>query len=339
MPIAADTRGYRREFLDHDYIIDSKMNAYVIVGNRHPPGGVFAYKKYTIRPPTVHPWRRPGYTFERAFREYSPAVARQAEHAFYYISPEDGTIFPLVSTSRVLFHLKPELGLKALFHRTSDPLEERILDLARALHREIGVPYEKIGVTGSVLLGIHNPEKSDIDMVVYDCSYKKAIEDRGLLEPLRGRELEQWLVKAARRLKLPRMVVERLYDPSRRGYFEGSLTTIVYVQPAGTRYGQNVKPPTVYLGLITVKVELARLDCTHHYFPHLARGFVRGVVRGPRGILDLPVEIAVYETLYSSAIDRCSHVIVTGKAIQHGNAHLRIVVGTRESTTTILPAA
>ena len=326
-----------RGFLDHDYVIDSEWRAYVVIGNKHPPGGVFAYEKYTIRPPTTHPWRRPGYTFERAFREYSPAIAKPARHSYYY-SPEDGTIFPFISTSKVVFHLKPELELRRLFHKASDPLEEKVLSLAKTLHREVGVPYEKIGVTGSILLKIHDPEKSDIDIVLYDCSYKKAVRDKGLLEPLKGRELERWVLNASRRLKLSPAIAEKLYDPSRRGFFDGTPTTVVYVQPTRVRYGQSMKTPTVYLGLVTVKLELACSDCTHHYYPHRVKGIIRGVIRGPSTLLGFPSEITIYESLYSGIIDKYKHIIVTGKATLHGSRLLKIVVGVRETVTTIHPA-
>jgi hypothetical protein len=64
-------------------------------------------------------------------------------------------------------HYKPQEFLSQLRRKSSlDELEEQALALAELLHRKASVSWSALGVSGSVLVGLHTP-KSDIDLIVY----------------------------------------------------------------------------------------------------------------------------------------------------------------------------
>jgi hypothetical protein len=69
----------------------------------------------------------------------------------------------------VLRLYQPSLGLKAVAQQ-----DERVRIIASML-AESGVPREKMGITGSMLVGLHSPT-SDIDFVVYGPAWWKARE-------------------------------------------------------------------------------------------------------------------------------------------------------------------
>lgn len=49
----------------------------------------------------------------------------------------------------------------------SHPLLKKVITLADTFHQEAGIPYKSMGISGSILPNLYDPQNSDIDFVVY----------------------------------------------------------------------------------------------------------------------------------------------------------------------------
>ncbi|MCL7402480.1 MAG: nucleotidyltransferase domain-containing protein [Thaumarchaeota archaeon] len=156
---------------DHDFLEDSDGWMFCVVGDVHPPEGFFAYPKYT---PGPGPWRRGVQSFRRTIEKYSMSELKKLLGYLKTSRPEyirhdgvlDAEMFFLPSM-KVLKHYSCVEGLKNIIGKDArDVLEQFLVDFIYEISDSSGVSLEYLGVTGSILLGIHH-EKSDIDLVVY----------------------------------------------------------------------------------------------------------------------------------------------------------------------------
>jgi len=83
-----------------------------------------------------------------------------------YLPPRGESEIPYhcVPVGRIKRIFYPEKRVPKIMNKAADDLETKAQMLIEIFSREI--PIEKIGVTGSVLIGVHRPD-SDIDMVIY----------------------------------------------------------------------------------------------------------------------------------------------------------------------------
>lgn len=332
------TRSERRmrAFFDYDIIIDNKFDIYVVLGNFHPPGAVLAVKKYSLAPPsTAWPWKLGGAGLKREFEVCEPSVMSSSQRVYWDL--ELKAPFPVLSTSSVRAHLLPELGLERLIKRARDVLEMRALEAVDRLHSLAGVPSNALGVTGSLLLGTQKLGVSDVDLIVYDCSYAGAIREVEPLEPLRGRDLLEWSLRASRRTGLPPTSAVMLYDKARRGSLDGMLVSILYVEPRPRRAAPLIG--CNYLGEAELLIEFEPLGCQHHYFPHILEGRVLEVLRAPRAISSRRggIKVISFESLYASIPDLYPSCRAAGKLFECHDGAYALLVGLREARSFLVP--
>ena len=72
--------------------------------------------------------------------------------------------FQLISVKK---HYKPDEKLQEMRSSNDlDPLQSKALQFAELLKETAGIPWNALGISGSIMVGLHTPE-SDIDPVVY----------------------------------------------------------------------------------------------------------------------------------------------------------------------------
>jgi predicted nucleotidyltransferase len=104
-------------------------------------------------------WRKQATEDANAF------LRRHHSHYLHYSLVLDAGLHA-VSVERIVKHYQPRLRLKQLMENgRHDPVERDVVVLGELLKQQ-GVDLERVGVTGSVLVGVQN-EKSDIDLVCY----------------------------------------------------------------------------------------------------------------------------------------------------------------------------
>jgi predicted nucleotidyltransferase len=138
---------------------------FTVIGNIHPPKRVIAYLKYI-------PLKTE--TFQRILKEYTMrdleyTLQYLSEVAPYHLYQNEVMYFEFSAPLKlnIKTHYIPEDHLTKILYHERDELEEKAKDLVHLLSDESGVSIDNFGVTGSILLGIHNIRFSDVDLTVY----------------------------------------------------------------------------------------------------------------------------------------------------------------------------
>ncbi len=165
----------KRIVLDHFGLVDRELRLYIAVGPYHPPHGYIAYLKYV--PGGEGPWRKHGVEYSRVLSIYSPyAVDEPCRHLDRYFDPLLGCEVPILRLDRVVSIVDPRDVAKRVLATCRDELECVAAELISDLVRH-GLSLECVGVTGSIMFGIHVAKHSDIDLVVYgEKCVEKALE-------------------------------------------------------------------------------------------------------------------------------------------------------------------
>jgi len=158
---------------DKDYIETVEGLFFCVVGYLHPPDKYTAYLKYV--PSKGGLWGRGSARYRRVLKRYHALQVREAmwlleekyPHYVHYC-PVRNIRISMVPVTRIKRAFRPRERLREIAKAEErDPLEEEVLELAILIRDAAGIGLDKLGVTGSVLIGIHRPEFSDIDLVVY----------------------------------------------------------------------------------------------------------------------------------------------------------------------------
>ncbi len=173
--------GYRRVKLaqpetrrpkDSDFVETSEGLLFCVVGYLHPPDKVTAYLKYS--PAAEGRWRRQGTAYHRELTYYHAHQAAQtldtlqAHYPGYvHYCPVRDMTFSMVPHDRVLTYYRPEERLAQLLNAPADPLEDEVAHLIENIRTVTNIPLNSLGITGSILLSIHDPGFSDINIIVY----------------------------------------------------------------------------------------------------------------------------------------------------------------------------
>lgn len=160
---------------DRDLFSTEEGWIFSVLGDVHPPNRVWSYLKYV---PGPGPWRSTGgRTYSRAFTTYTVRELlsimddlRMKRPEYLYYDPTVGNEVIAPPLDSVVEHWSTSEGLRRILEREetghASRLELEALRMARWLEEHAGLRREDLGITGSLLLGIHH-ERSDIDLVVY----------------------------------------------------------------------------------------------------------------------------------------------------------------------------
>jgi len=182
------------------------------------------------------------------------------------------------------------------------------------------VPHDFFGVTGSILLDIHQPEFSDMDITVYGLKNSLAVKNTLVenyalssfpVKRLEGKALKAWCARKARHYPLTPAEALKIYERKwNLGVFENTLFSIHPVkleQEVAEEYGEKTYYP---LGQATIRAVV--YDNTDYLFlPSIYRIKEAKIVEGPQ-VTDI-VEVASYESLYDSLAEVGESIVVRGK--------------------------
>ena len=141
-------------------------NIFDVKGLVHPSDRVIAFIRFT---PDPNGDRRRGETRYRkvyALHERYELLKRKFPQ-YLVFDPVFNQWLCEVPTEAVKRHYEPAVYLSQLRRKSlPDELEKQALELAQLLHSESGVGWSALGISGSLLVGLHKP-KSDIDLIVF----------------------------------------------------------------------------------------------------------------------------------------------------------------------------
>ncbi len=215
--------------LDH-YYIKLRNNCYAVAtGNIHYRSGIIGYIKYCPTKAKTQ-WCLSGFCYERLVPIYDPLVVYTSTQTRIY-APYYGSKVPFIPLSMISKIYDPVARVKELLMKPRDPLEADTIGLISELMNTGQV--SGIGVTGSLLAGIHNPVKSDIDLVIYDWRTSmgiiESINENSLgVEAFKNNRLREWCKRNAETNNISIEAACKYYRPWRRGVYRGREYSILY---------------------------------------------------------------------------------------------------------------
>ncbi len=342
----------KRSFRNRDYVKTVEDLLFTVVGDIHPVERVLAYLKYI--PDNEGRWGFGERRYRRALRYYTTmhlgetfSYLERTYPQYLYDSAVQHLHISAVPAAYIQRHYCPEAKLSNLLKAGHlDSLERKAIDLARLISEESRVDMRHLGVTGSILVGIHNPRFSDIDLTVYgrgnSLNVKAALTnllDKGFryLHRFDDSAIDEWLNSRSWLYPLSRDEVELVCRRHwNRGVYQETAFSIHpgrVEKEVDESYGDRLYHPR---GI--VEVEAVIEDASDSMFmPGVYSVSSVQSLDGSR-VSDVR-EIVTYEGLYCDIASRGERVRARGKleAVEDrrtGEAYHRILIGSMEARGT-----
>jgi len=337
-----------RGFRDRDFLRTREGFFFCVVGPFHPPDRVVSYLKYV--PAKLGVWGRGKKRFRRAMRAYTiPSLLetfrfleRSYPHYLFYSSFYNITM-TAVPHEYIAKHYKPEEKLTPLLQASClDSLQKKLLRFASFLSEKGSISSNSLGATGSILLNIHRPKFSDIDMTVYGLKNSLAVKSAltktyslssSPARRLEGDALKAWCTSKARLHPLTFEEAMQIYQRKWNiGMFEGtafSIHPIKLEEEVTEAYGEKTYHP---IASVTVRAVVHdNADCM--FLPAIYQVQEVETIEGPP-VTDIK-EVVSYEGLYSDLAETGETILARGKlervldekTVQE---HHRVLVGSPE---------
>ncbi len=311
---------------------------FCVAGYLHPPDKYTAYLKYSPAP--VGKWRSGEIHYHRELEYYHVSkvadtvayLERNYPHYVHYCPIRD-IKFSMIPQEYVKKYHLPEQRLPEILKTPRDPLEEEVVAFVSEIIACTGITEKDFGITGSILLGIHNPEFSDIDLLVY--GLENALKVRAALKegrsatisPVTGKTLEEWCDSVAGRF--PLSYEEARYLASRRwnyGFF-GDRYFSIHPTRKDDEIRENYGDKT-YREKGWARIRAIASDASESLFmPALYRVEEVEVIGGEVDALPLR-EIVSFEGLYRDVVDSGEEIEARGKLESVNEQYYRLVIGT-----------
>jgi predicted nucleotidyltransferase len=335
-----------RSFRDRDFIKTNEDFFFCVVGSIHPPSRVISYIKYA--PSKSGNWGSKENRYNRMLKKYTIpnllktySFLRKNYPQYFFYSSINELGMSAVPKSMIKKHYKPEERLTKIIQTSKqDTLQKKTVRLTKLLSELSNISLDNFGITGSLLLDIHHPDFSDIDLTIYGKTnswiLKTTLDKNVLKSPIKkfsNKYLEEWCKKKIKNypltLKEANLIYQRKWN---LGIFEGtrfSIHPIKIEKEINVKYGQKFYKP---LGKITVKAVVSE-NIDSIFLPAVYEINDMEVISGPK--IDLITEVVSYETLYGSLAKKGEKIEVNGKLervidIGGNEENYRIIVGSIE---------
>ena len=148
-------------------LIESKDKIiFDVKGVVHPPNKVVAFIRYV--PDHEGSRERDGKRYNKFYSLSKRYTLLKQNYPQYLVNdPVFNTLLCEVPLDDLVYHYQPAQGLQDLRTRNDlDEAETAALQFMKTLKEESGVQWGQLGVSGSILVKIHEPS-SDLDLIVY----------------------------------------------------------------------------------------------------------------------------------------------------------------------------
>jgi predicted nucleotidyltransferase len=336
-----------RGFRDRDFLQTNEGFFFCVVGPLHPPERIISYIKYT--PSESGVWGREEKKFSRILQKYTiPNLLETFNYLevnyphYLFYSPVDKITITAVPRLNIKEHFKPEKKLAHLRQASQlDSLQQKLVRFTRFLEETSGVSEEFFGVTGSLLLDIHQPNFSDLDVTIYGIKNswllrKSLTENRNSKMPMKrleGKTLKEWCIKKARQYPLSPTEASKIYERKwNLGIYEDAWVSIHPVKLESEVTGKYGKETYHPCGKVTIRA-IVRDNTNSLFLPSIYKLEEVKIVKGPH--IGNITEIVSYESLYDSLAERGETIQAKGK-LEHvtekgtRREHYRVLIGSPE---------
>ncbi|MEE9585756.1 MAG: hypothetical protein V3W09_02525 [Nitrososphaerales archaeon] len=336
-------------FRDREFLRTPEDLFFCIVGELHPQDRAISYLRYT--PSSQGLWSRGGKHYGRAMPSYSIThllrnidLLKKTYPDYVFHSDVFNVEISAVPRRHIIQRYISQVKMKQLSEmKRPDILQKRAVELAAYLSETAYVPPESFGVTGSVLIDLHNLKFSDIDLTV--SGGENGLKLKDTLPHLYTDETSQ--LKS-----IPKPVLKKWYK-EKVDTHHISLNEAKAIQKRQWNYG-SFKGTVFSLHPVRSKSEITERYGDHHFHPV---GIVTGraVISGVSESLFNPHiyrvetfkvqegtdaedirEVVTYSGLYGGIYEEGEEVSVHGKLeyvedTRKGGTYHRVLVGSPEA--------
>ncbi len=328
----------KRKPKDRDFIRTREGMFFCVVGYLHPPTRVTAYLKYSPAP--LGKWHDGEIAYRRELpyyhvRNVAETIHYLEQHYPWYIHycPVRDIRFSMVPQEYIARYYDPRERLAEILTDPHDLLEEETRSLATEIAACAGIDLGDLGVTGSILIGLHSPAFSDIDLVVYGAENARRVRralSAGASPRIKrpGAEFtSQWCRQIAEQFPLTleevRYIADRRWNYGFYGERYFSLHPVRTDEEIAERYGEHI-----YRSQGEARVKAVIVDAGEAFFlPAVYRVKDVEVLEGAPEAAEVR-EIVSYEGLYCDIADAGQEVEVRGKLENVDGEPRRLVIGT-----------
>jgi predicted nucleotidyltransferase len=334
------TQGSRKP-KDRDFVETHEGMFFCVTGYLHPPDRYTAYLKYS--PVSEGKWKSGETSYHRELEYYHvDQVARtisyleRAYPQYVHYCPVRDIKFSMVPHVFVRKYYLPEQRFSKILKAPQDPLEEELNVFASEIVAIAGIEAADLGITGSILLGLHNPSFSDIDLLVYGLENAQKVrtalkEGRSSrIQPVSGETLEEWCTSVTEHFSLD--YKEACHLAKRRwnyGFFEGRYFSI-----HATRKEDEIREnygDRIYREVGAARIRAVVTDASESLFmPAVYRVEAVEVIESTaeeQRAASLQ-EVVSYEGLYRDVVDEGEEIEAFGKLEHINGQSYRLLVGT-----------
>lgn len=333
-----------RGFRDRDYIKTLEGLYFTVLGNTHPKDKVIAYLKYA--PSDKGVWKKDSYLYDRPIKDYTVHNVNKMmnflkEYYPQYIHEVFNMKFSAVPYENIAVHYKPEERLQQLIKLSvKDELQRKAVELTSILSKESEVSIENFGVTGSILIDLHNLKFSDIDLIVYGKENSLAVKEslknifsknEGEIKKFSINDFKEWYKAKGNLYPLTFNEALTLFERAwNKGKFHETPFSIHPVKTESEIEEEFNEERYYSLGLITVKTKI--IDANESFFmPGKYKVDFKLNYMGEEIKVN---EIVTFEGFYTGVAEAGEEVLIKGKLekIESKNkVYFRIVVGSFEA--------
>jgi predicted nucleotidyltransferase len=336
-------------FRDREFINTREDYFFCIVGELHPKDRVVSYLRYL--PSKQGLWKLNGKNFKRAMPTYSITnLFRNVEFLkennpdYVFYSNTFGVEMSAVPKNRILNHYIPQSKMQELFEsKLRDDLQEKAVELIEYLSDIVEIPINSFGITGSILIDLHNEDFSDIDLIIAGgkngVKLKKELphqfkNKKGPLKDVPKPILRKWLQE---KMQTHNMSLEEVKKIQGRqwnyGSFMGtvfSIHTVRDLSEINEEYGdRHFHPVGIIAGQGVIDQDSESLFNPHNY------GVKDFEVTEGMKVEDV-TEVVTYSGLYGGIYSKNEEILVHGKLEyvednKHNRSYHRVLVGSPES--------
>ncbi|MGQ9719808.1 MAG: nucleotidyltransferase domain-containing protein [Candidatus Jordarchaeum sp.] len=158
---------YKKPIIEGDFIEDKNNLILDVKGLIHPPDKVIAYLRY-FPDNKGERLRKNGKKYRKVYSlEDREKYLEKNFPEYIYFDSVFGVKLQAVPRNRIKkVHNPIERLQRVISHGFTDELEKDVILFSETLQEESEIPMQKIGVSGSVLVDLTQPD-SDIDIIVY----------------------------------------------------------------------------------------------------------------------------------------------------------------------------
>ena len=322
-----------RQPRDRNFIETTEGMFFCVTGYLHPPDRITAYLKYS--PVPKGKWKKNDTHYRRELPHYhvhaiSSTISYLKSHYPHYVGfcPVRHIEMSMVPKSFIKNYYFPENRMQQILHNPGDSLEKKVVAFAHDLLHHAALHSTDLGITGSILIGLHNPRFSDIDLIVYgkenSLRVKALMKTIPVVTGLENAKKEEWISHKINIFHLnpkeAQIFAERKWN---YGFYDSTYFSIHPTRTDGEIHESYGK--IIYTDKGVVRLRARVTDCSESLF--LPAHYSLEVIQILEGESVPVTHLVSYEGLYCDVFFEGDLIEVRGR-LEQVNGSYRVVVGT-----------